>query len=320
MDSLPLNFCTSVIAQLRFYPAENPLEGAGPMWSAASLALQRNRETISQAIIRPIFASSDWEYCFVGSKYHRLEDLLKRSRNMVQIVEVRFQYEREPHRSFFRISAEDLKTKLLPYVAGQVRTNAGFFCSLNSTPAIREHLSTFFSFFKDRQCFTTLNLNYQGPATEDFLRCQFNVSVYFVTVTLTGHDWPATAKAIVVDLLSHDQIEFLCLTAKHSNIALDAADLSMILHYWISERYPLRHKLSFALHKDGIAHFSDIRRDLQNPKKSNHSTGIAWNLKHSDGTSRRMSVGITTYNSTYLCIGVPNDLVPKTYVLESQTI
>uniref|UniRef100_A0A1I8A049 FBA_2 domain-containing protein n=1 Tax=Steinernema glaseri TaxID=37863 RepID=A0A1I8A049_9BILA len=141
---------------------------------------------------------------------------------------------------------------------------------------------------------------FELPRTSD--RRLFKMSVPW-------HDWPATAKAIVVDLLSHDQIEFLCLSAQHSNIALDAADLSMILHYWISKRYPVRHKLSFANHKDGLAHFSDIRRDLQNLKRTKRGRSIAWDLKYSDGTSSWMSVRMdTTYTqATYLCIGVAYD-------------
>uniref|UniRef100_A0A1I8A0I8 FBA_2 domain-containing protein n=1 Tax=Steinernema glaseri TaxID=37863 RepID=A0A1I8A0I8_9BILA len=295
MEKLPLSFCLRVVAQLRPQPTEpNPLEGAGPMWFCAFSAFQRNRETISQVIIRSLPDSSDWEYCFIGWKYHRLEDLLKRSRNMVRILEVRFHHEKEPRRPYFRVSAEDLKTKLLPYVAGQVADHASFHCSLNSTPEIQEHLGTFFSFFKDRRCFTTFDLNYQGPATEDFLRYQLNEPADYVSVILTGYDWPMTAKAVMVDLIG--RFRHLYLSTDRSNIDLDPMAFSMILHYWISGHYPRWCKLSFARNMGGLTQYSDIRRDLRNQEGGEDGRAIVWEVKRSDGTSS--SLPLTMYSDS----------------------
>uniref|UniRef100_A0A1I7ZZ39 F-box domain-containing protein n=1 Tax=Steinernema glaseri TaxID=37863 RepID=A0A1I7ZZ39_9BILA len=310
MDSVPFNFCKGVLGRIRPYLDSYSLKEVSPLWSSALSSVLSDSETISQAIIRPIWGSTDWEYCFVGSKYHRLEDLLRRSRMQVRIVQVRFQHEKERHRSYFRISAEDLKTKLIsaedlktklfPYVAGQAVKKAGFFCTLNSTPTVRENLSIFFSLYKNRQCFTELKLNYQGPATEDFLRYQFQKPEPHLKVYLRGYDWPVTTKAVIVDLIG--RFRRLFLYTDRSNIDLDPLMLSMMLQYWLSGlplEYYLPSKLTFPLNRDGLAPYADIRRDLQkprDPKRRDDDDTISWELKHPDGTIT--SMGLSMYSES----------------------
>ncbi|KAK0415201.1 hypothetical protein QR680_011825 [Steinernema hermaphroditum] len=273
MENVSPTFCSGVISLLRLVPYETKkkFEYISPSWKLACSAYAENSETL-KIIVRPKTTCTRWEYCFVGTKYFSLEEMLKKNRNMTRINNVVFQYGKMAHQQFREISKEELKTQLIPYVAAQLNRFSTLQCDLERSPETEDVLGAFYKASSNRASFTSITMNYQGQASEDFLAAQIEDSAS-CSVILRGTGWPITVKHHLLTLIAG---KAYYLNVCETDIDLDPVTFASIFNLWLKKKTDSHNKTSFPQVSDFTA-MKQIRPDLQIPK-DREFTGVEWSL------------------------------------------